>query len=77
MNSVAFADAVGGSAAGFDLFRLSKSKPTVDICANTLRAYHRNGLPFYRRGKAVFISKTELAAFIRAQANREFHGKAA
>jgi hypothetical protein len=51
--------------AGFDLFRLSKSKETVDICSNTLRAYHAQGLPFYRNGKAVFVSKSELELFIR------------
>jgi hypothetical protein len=51
----------------FDLFRLSNSKKTVDICANTLREYHRRGLPFYRQGKAVFVSKVELALFIRTQ----------
>jgi hypothetical protein len=50
----------------FDLFRLSKSKQVVDVCANTLRSYNRAGLPFYRHGKAVFISKSELATFIRA-----------
>jgi hypothetical protein len=49
----------------FDLFRLTNSKATVDICDKTLRKYHEEGLPFYRRGKAVFVSKTELAAFIR------------
>jgi hypothetical protein len=51
--------------AGFDLFRLSKSKDVVDVSANTLRAYNREGLPFYKQGKAIFVSKTELAAFIR------------
>jgi len=50
---------------GFDLFRLSKSKEIVDVCSNTLRSYFKQGLPFYNRGKAVFVSKTELAAFIR------------
>ena len=50
---------------GFDFFRLSKSKEVVDVCSNTLRAYHKAGLPFYNRGKAVFVSKTELAQFIR------------
>jgi hypothetical protein len=49
----------------FDLFRLSKSKRAVDICANTLREYHKDGLPFYRRGTAVFVSKTDLSAFLR------------
>jgi hypothetical protein len=50
----------------FDLFRLSKSKVTVDICPNTLRSYHARGLPFYRQSKAVFVSRTELEAFIRS-----------
>ncbi len=54
------------SDASFDLFRLSKAKSVVDICSNTLREYFKQGLPHYTRGKAVFISKTELAAFIRA-----------
>jgi hypothetical protein len=52
-------------AAGFDLARLSKAKESVDVCPNTLRAYNRAGLPFYRRGKAVFFSKAELDQFIR------------
>ena len=49
---------------GFDLFRLSKSKAVVDVCPNTLRTYNKQGLPFYHRGKAIFVSKTELAQFI-------------
>lgn len=48
----------------FDLFRLSKSKSVVDVCSNTLRAYFKEGLPHYKQGKAVFVSKSELAAFI-------------
>jgi hypothetical protein len=52
----------------FDLFRLNKSKDVVDICANTLRGYNAAGLKFYRVGKAVFISKSELESFIRAKA---------
>lgn len=51
----------------FDLFRLSKSKAVVDICPNTLREYSKQGLKFYKRGKAVFVSKTELEQFIRAE----------
>ncbi|HWQ93380.1 MAG TPA: hypothetical protein VN673_17045, partial [Clostridia bacterium] len=51
---------------GFDLFRLTKAKEVVDVCPNTLRAYNKKGLPFYRKGKAIFISKSELAAFIRS-----------
>ncbi len=52
------------ASSSFDLFRLSKSKVTVDICPNTLRTYNKQGLPFYHRGKAVFVSKAELATFI-------------
>jgi hypothetical protein len=66
MNKNFFRDSQGGEAQGFGMFRLSHGKECVDICANTLRAYNRAGLPFYRMGKAVFISKAELAAFIRA-----------
>jgi hypothetical protein len=51
--------------ASFDLFRLSKSKQVVDISPNTLREFHRKGLTFYRRGRAVFVSKAELEFFIR------------
>ena len=47
------------------MFRLSKSKEAVDICSNTLRQYNKEGLPFYRQGKAVFISRDELLTFIR------------
>ncbi len=49
---------------GFDLFRLSKSKEVVDVCPNTLRAYNKQGLPFYHRGKSIFVSKAELAQFV-------------
>ncbi len=49
----------------FDMFRLTKAKALVDICSITIREYNRQGLPFYRRGRAVFLSRTELDAFIR------------
>jgi hypothetical protein len=50
---------------GFDLFRLSKAKSAVDVSPNTIRAYFKEGLNSYRQGKAVFISRMELDAFIR------------
>ena len=49
----------------FDLCRLSRAKAIVDVSPNTIRAYAKDGLNIYRRGKAAFFSKTELAAFIR------------
>jgi len=52
------------SKSDFDLFRISKSKKEVDLAPNTVRSYIEEGLPFYKRGKATFISKKELAAFI-------------
>lgn len=52
--------------ANFDLFRLTKSKAAVDISANTLRGYHKQGLPLYRRGRAVFVSRRDLAIFLRS-----------
>ena len=54
---------------GFDLFRLSKSKREIDVCPNTLRAWNEQGLPFYKTGsKAIFVSRAEVAAFIRSKA---------
>jgi hypothetical protein len=49
----------------FDMTRLTKSKLAVDLCPNSIRQYARNGLPLYRRGRAVFFSKTELEQYIR------------
>jgi hypothetical protein len=54
----------------FEMFRISRSKEIVDLCPNSLRKFHKQGLAFYKRGKSVFISKTELAAFIRAGATK-------
>jgi hypothetical protein len=49
----------------FDLFRLSKSKSAVDLAPNTLRAYFKQGLSFYKRGKCIFVSCSEVEDFIR------------
>ena len=65
MNKSNIINSQPGEGQSFDMFRLSKGKDVVDICSNTLRAYNRDGLPFYFRGKAVFVSKSELAHFIR------------
>jgi hypothetical protein len=59
----------------WDLFRLSKSKSIVDLVPNTLRDYNARGLPFYRQGKVVFVSKSELEAFIRQPVKLEPVGK--
>lgn len=53
------------SSQSFDLFRLTKSKKEVDLAPNTLRAYARQGLRIYQVGRACFVSRIELAEFIR------------
>lgn len=50
----------------FDLFRLQRAREEVGVCINTLREYNKQGLRFYRDGKKVYVSKTELEAHIRA-----------
>lgn len=52
---------------GFDLVRLSRAKDAVDVCPNTIRAYAREGLSLYRKGRAVFFSINELEVFIRTR----------
>ena len=49
----------------FDLCRLTKSKKIVDLAPNTIRAYSREGLALYRKGRAVFFSRAELEHHIR------------
>lgn len=48
-----------------------KARKAVDVCSNTIRAYHRQGLPWYKKGKAVFVSKLELRAFITAPVKKK------
>jgi hypothetical protein len=59
-------DAAPAAATNFDFFRLSKAKQMVDLAPNTIRAWSLRGLRLHRRGKVVFVSKTELGAFILA-----------
>ena len=54
------------SGASFDLCRISHSKESVSLCSNTIRAYFKQGVNCYRKGKVVFFSLSELDAFIRA-----------
>ena len=58
---------VQNTASGFDLFRLSKSKREVDVSPNTLRGYFKLGLAYYKMGKAIFVSRSQLQAFIIGQ----------
>jgi hypothetical protein len=49
----------------FDLVRISRAKKAVDLSPNTIRAYALEGLALYRKGRALFFSRSELAAHIR------------
>jgi hypothetical protein len=71
MMNFATNQAQDGAGAGFDLFRLSRSKQVADLSPNTIRAYHAEGLPLYKRGKSVFVSRSELDAFIRSKTKPE------
>ena len=70
------------SGEGFDLCRVTRSKPTVGLCPNTIRAYEPLGLQIHRIGKVAFFSKSQLAALIvsgalgRAKAKRAQTGGA-
>jgi hypothetical protein len=50
----------------FDLFQVSQGKTEVKLSPHVLRKYHKQGLPFYRHGKFVFVSKRELQEFLRS-----------
>jgi len=58
----------GRMPANFDLVRITKSKKEVDVSTTTIRQYARQGLAIYKRGKAAYFSKLELADFIRRKA---------
>ena len=55
------------SPTNFELFRLTKAKREVGVSPNTLRAYALQGLRVYKMGRAAFVSRNELAEFIRRQ----------
>jgi phage terminase Nu1 subunit (DNA packaging protein) len=55
----------------FDLVRLSHAKEIVDVSPNTVRKLAEAGLPIYRSGRAVFFSKRELEAFIKANGRKK------
>jgi hypothetical protein len=57
-----------GETVNFDLVRLSKSKQSVDLAPNTIRAFAEQGLRLFRSGKMVWFSRTELEHFIKSRA---------
>jgi hypothetical protein len=52
----------------FDMARITHAKELVDLSPNTIRAYAREGLNLYRKGRALFFSRAELEQFIRSRA---------
>ncbi len=54
-----------------DLFKLSRATDEVGLCANTLRSLFRRGLPSYRLGKLVLVSRSEVEAFVKDRFRRQ------
>ncbi len=48
----------------FDLVRISRARPEVGFCANTIRTYGKHGLRLFKVGKVVLFSRSELASLI-------------
>lgn len=67
---------VNSQSVSFDLIRLTKAKAAVDLSPNTIRAYARDGLSIYRKGRAVFFSRSELELHIRRTASKYISGAA-
>lgn len=65
---VTLCDTVPMTENSFDLVRITHTKEEVDISTEMIRAYCRQGLRLYKVGKAAFISRTELADFIKSHA---------
>lgn len=53
----------------FEMFRLERSSEEVGVSRSTIIRWVAEGLRAYRVGKMVFISKSELEAFIRVRSN--------
>lgn len=52
----------------FDLVKITRTKVELNISPNTVRAMFRAGLPHYRCGKLVLVSRADVAAFIKSGA---------
>lgn len=52
----------------FDLVRITKAKQVLGIHGDTIKAYRAEGFNgIYKRGKAVFVSKSELEAWLKGK----------
>lgn len=51
----------------FDLVRITRTKQEIGIATSTVRQYVDQGLRLYKCGKAAFVSKAELEAWIKTQ----------
>jgi hypothetical protein len=49
----------------FDLIRLHQAPALVGLSRTAIRNFSRDGLKLYRRGRMTFLSRAELAEFIR------------
>lgn len=66
MNANALTQVVNGPAPKSDLFKLTRSSDEVGLCPNTLRTLFRKGLPHYRLGRLVLVSRSEVESFVKS-----------
>lgn len=52
-------------ASKFDLVRITRTKRELDICPNEIRKMAKRGLKIYGQGRMRFVSRREVARFIR------------
>ena len=52
----------------FDLVKVIRSKNIFDVSPSTIKAWSLRGLKIYKVGNTRFVSKRDVAAFIRNQA---------
>ncbi len=62
---------VNSSKVSCDLIRITRAKLEVGVTPPTIRAYSREGLALYRKGRATFFSRSEFDSFIRSTATRQ------
>lgn len=51
----------------FDLVRITRTKQEIGICPNQIRKMATRGLKIYGEGRMRFVSRREVARFIRQQ----------
>jgi len=49
-----------------DLFKITKAKSVVGVSPNTVRTLFAHGLPYYKLGRLVMVSRSEFEALVKS-----------